>query len=240
VSIGGVTIADSSKIELAESPSVNGVPTSTRLLKTGTLTIGTSNSQLDLKNNKAVVSQTVGTFNGTAYTGVTGQVKSGQGTITGGQPAWNGSGIVTSMTDATASTLTTLAVASVQQVTGITSGTTLFAGQTVSFSDSVVKYTWAGDANLSGNVDADDYFQIDSNYNKSGTVFGYNAGDFNYNGVINGDDFGLIDQGFSGQTGVIANGSIAGGGGVTAVPEPAGATIIALGAASLLRRRRRA
>ena len=34
--------------------------------------------------------------------------------------------------------------------------------------DTLVMYTYAGDANLDGKVDADDYFQIDTNYNKSG------------------------------------------------------------------------
>ena len=33
-----------------------------------------------------------------------------------------------------------------------------------------------GDANLSGTVDADDYFQIDSYINKSGSSFGFSNG----------------------------------------------------------------
>jgi Ca2+-binding RTX toxin-like protein len=72
-----------------------------------------------------------------------------------------------------------------------------FAGQIVNGNDTLVMYTWGGDANLSGNVDADDYFQIDSNYGRSGGAW---AGrDFTYNGVIDGDDYTLIDKGFSYQ-----------------------------------------
>ena len=66
-------------------------------------------------------------------------------------------------------------------------------------------YTYTGDANMDGKVDADDYFQIDSNYNKSGptpgsgTAFGFNKGDFNYDGHINGDDYFLIDSAYANQ-----------------------------------------
>ena len=37
--------------------------------------------------------------------------------------------------------------------------TASFGGQTVSPTDVLIMYTYNGDANLSGNVDADDYFQ---------------------------------------------------------------------------------
>ena len=58
----------------------------------------------------------------------------------------------------------------------------------------MVMYTWNGDANLSGRVDADDYFQIDSHYGQSGAAnLGYFNGDFNYDGVVNADDYGVID-----------------------------------------------
>ena len=65
--------------------------------------------------------------------------------------------------------------------------------------ETLVMYTYNGDANLDGKVNADDYFIIDSNYNKSGSVFGFNNGDFNYDGQINGDDYFAIDSGFAGQ-----------------------------------------
>jgi len=66
----------------------------------------------------------------------------------------------------------------------------------------VVKYTWDGDANLDGVVNAADYFMIDSNFIPQAK--GYQNGDFNYDGVINADDYFLIDSAFLGQTGQLA------------------------------------
>ena len=63
----------------------------------------------------------------------------------------------------------------------------------------IVKLTYAGDANLDGLINADDYFLIDSAYiTQKG---GYYNGDFNYDGVINADDYFLIDSAFIGQSG---------------------------------------
>jgi hypothetical protein len=100
-------------------------------------------------------------------------------------------------------------------------------------------YTYNGDANLSGKVDADDYFQIDSHYNKSDNASkSYFNGDFNYDGKINGDDYMLIDSAFAGQGAPFSSGAAVAG--VTAVPEPAaGVTLSVLGALSMLRRPRR-
>jgi len=66
----------------------------------------------------------------------------------------------------------------------------------------VIKYTWNGDANLDGVVNADDYFQIDTGFITQKP--GYYNGDFNYDGVINADDYFLIDSAFIGQTGPLA------------------------------------
>ncbi|MCY2954343.1 MAG: SBBP repeat-containing protein, partial [Planctomycetota bacterium] len=66
----------------------------------------------------------------------------------------------------------------------------------------LVKYTWDGDANLDGIVNADDYFLADSGYiTQKG---GWGNGDFNYDGVINADDYFLIDSAFIGQSGPLA------------------------------------
>ena len=62
-------------------------------------------------------------------------------------------------------------------------------------------YTYAGDANLDGKINADDYFEIDHDYGHTdaGSI-SYLGGDFNYDGKINGDDYFLIDSNFDNQT----------------------------------------
>jgi hypothetical protein len=63
--------------------------------------------------------------------------------------------------------------------------------------DILVKYTYYGDADLSGAVDGSDYTLIDNGYNNHLT--GWLNGDFNYDGTIDGSDYTLIDAAFSGQ-----------------------------------------
>lgn len=193
-------------------------------------------TKLNLTNNNLVTGNAVGSWNGSQYTGVLGDVASGRNS-----GSWNGVGINTSEADASVSMTTTLAVATGAQVKGLTAGqTATWAGQVVDDNDTLVMYTWNGDANLSGKVDADDYFQIDSNYGLAGTAhLSFNNGDFNYDGVINGDDYMLIDSGFSASQ---ANPDFATGmalGGVSAVPEPASIGMLGIAAAGLLGRRRR-
>ncbi|MCY2955065.1 MAG: carbohydrate-binding protein [Planctomycetota bacterium] len=79
---------------------------------------------------------------------------------------------------------------------------TRFAGQSVLVTDVLVKYTWDGDANLDGLINADDYFQIDSGFiTQKG---GWYNGDFNYDNTVNADDYFLIDSAFIGQSGPLA------------------------------------
>ncbi|MEO6437447.1 MAG: PEP-CTERM sorting domain-containing protein, partial [Tepidisphaeraceae bacterium] len=112
--------------------------------------------------------------------------------------------------------------------------------QTVLGSDTLVMFTWGGDANLDGKINIDDYGQIDFNVESSGSVFGWYNGDFNYDGKINIDDYGIIDFNVTAQTGTFPT---AGGAeslaGVAAIPEPAGLSLLVLGAGAALRRRRR-
>ena len=101
------------------------------------------------------------------------------------------------------------------------------AGQTVHGSDTLVMYTYGGDANLDGKINIDDYGRIDGNVGIAGSSGWYN-GDFNYDGKINIDDYGIIDgnigvQGAPFPTAAgIASGASAPAAlsGVTAVPEP--------------------
>jgi hypothetical protein len=88
--------------------------------------------------------------------------------------------------------LTGLAIATAGDV-----GMTTFGGLPVQADDVLVMFTYAGDANLSGTMDADDYFAIDSNYNKPPATLAFHKGDFNLDGVIDGDDYAIIDSAYS-------------------------------------------
>jgi len=150
-------------------------------------------AKLNLTNNKLIVHGTpVGTWNGSTYTGSIGLLASGRN---GG--SWNGAGIMTSESNAiTPRVLTTLAIATGDQ-TGYAGGT--FGGQSAASGDALIMYTWGGDANLSGFIDGDDYFQIDSHVGLNGSAFGYFNGDFNYDGAIDGDDYFIIDSNIGAQ-----------------------------------------
>jgi hypothetical protein len=129
-------------------------------------------SHLDLADNTLLVpGGDVGSWNGSAYTGLTALVASGRN---GG--TWDGPGIITS---AGSANVTTLGVA---QIGG----------------DAVVKFTYGGDANFDGKINVDDYGKIDFNVNLPGAS-GWINGDFNYDGKINVDDYGIIDFNISVQ-----------------------------------------
>ena len=99
--------------------------------------------------------------------------------------------------------------------------TAVWAGQTITGTDTLVMYTYGGDANLDGKINVDDYGKID--FNVPLGVAGWANGDFNYDGKINVDDYGIIDfnvgiQGppFSSES----SASSASSANLTAVPEP--------------------
>ena len=74
---------------------------------------------------------------------------------------------------------------------------TTFGGRAVAATDVLIRYTYEGDANLDGLVNADDYFQIDAGYITQNK--GWYNGDFNYDDVINADDYFRVDSAFVGQ-----------------------------------------
>ncbi len=122
-------------------------------------------------------------------------------------------------------------------------GLTTFAGQTVGPSSVLIKYTWAGDANLDGQVDISDLGSLATSWQTSSL---WTGGDFDYSGFVDISDLGILatnwQQGVGSPLGpsfeqALASVGLAG----VSVPEPSltGALICASVAAARIRRRRK-
>jgi hypothetical protein len=97
-------------------------------------------------------------------------------------------------------------------------------------------YTYGGDTNFDGKLDADDYGTIDFSVITPAQESGYYNGDFNFDGKVDADDYGVIDFNILAQdepfpTGA-ASASSAGLAGVTAV-SGSGAAVGVAAAVSL-------
>ena len=181
---------------------------------------------LDLTNNDLDVP------NGSLAT-ITSQAAQG---FTGGR--LNGSGGIASST-AAADTGRLTAVGVIQNVVtlgGTTAIYTSFDGQAVAATDVLARYTYYGDANLDGRVDAADYTRIDAGFLTKLT--GWQSGDFNYDGRVDASDYTLMDNAFNRQAGGVASPTTSVAGRVAAVPEPASLAAVA-GVGLLAGRRRR-
>jgi len=172
-----------------------------------------STGTLDLKNNDLMVDYTGVSVRPTIAAKIASAYNFG---------AWNQPGI-TSTTAASSSLYHSLGYMEASDYNTIT-GETTFDGLAFDATTVLVKYTWSGDANLTGIVDIDDYFQIDSGFANSLT--GWMNGDFDHNGVVDIDDYFLIDTGF------------ANGGALNSLPEPATLSMLAFAVAAYIVRAR--
>jgi fibronectin-binding autotransporter adhesin len=205
---------------------------------------GAWQGKLDLTSNDMVIH--AGASSATVLANTTNQLAQGFN----GTTPWTGTaGIVSSAAATDPTALTALGVAS--GLSGTLDGVTLAA------TDVVVKYTYYGDANLSGHVDGSDYTLIDTGYGSQSTMTpltGWQNGDFNYDGHIDGSDYSLIDNTFNQQSsagfaaevatnasdfGELSRAEIAAPAGGAAVPEPATIGLLGIGALGLMSRRRR-
>jgi hypothetical protein len=91
----------------------------------------------------------------------------------------------------------------------------------------------AGDADLNGVVNADDYLLTDRGFLVRST--GWGNGDFNHDGVVNISDFFLIDRAFATQGDAAAVPGL----NAAAVPEPSSTIVVAAAGLLAVRRGRR-
>jgi hypothetical protein len=112
---------------------------------------------------------------------------------------WDRPGITSSAASADLNHATTLGLLTGAQYKSVNGPT--FDGLTVNDTDTLVKFTWTGDANFSGTVNFDDYVRTDIGFNTHLT--GWANGDFNYSGAVDFDDYVLIDVAFNTQSGTL-------------------------------------
>jgi hypothetical protein len=158
---------------------------------------------------------------------------------------WNGTGGVTT-SNANSTPLTAIGYALDSRFTGLTT----FKGVDVVGTDMLVKYTYYGDADLSGHTDLDDFNLFIAGFQSGAST--WFDGDFDYSGQVNLDDFSLFLAGYNGQGAPLSEleGQINGAPmndalreamleAVKAIPEPAGLSLFCLAGLGLLGRRRR-
>ena len=109
-------------------------------------------------------------------------------------------------------------------------GKSTFGGQTVDASNVLIGYTFTGDANLDGVVNALDFNAIATNFGSGGKY--WTDGDVTYDGNVNTDDFVALASNFGQSLGVSPGPGLA-----SLVPEPV--ALMAAPILGLMLRRRR-
>jgi probable HAF family extracellular repeat protein len=151
------------------------------------LTVNTAAS-LDLVDNALIIDTS--DVDG-ALTMVNGLLRSARNS----QTRWAGSGISSSA--AASNSITGLGAVINNDGAGAPIRTSLY-GETLNTNMVLVVYTYEGDLDVNGTINADDYSLIDSGYAQN--LSGYHWGDINYSGdAPNSDDYFLIDRAYSGQ-----------------------------------------
>jgi autotransporter-associated beta strand protein len=263
VQSGGQVIVDSAAAS-ASAPLVPppvAVNANRSVLGVSSLSIAGTGS-IDLGSNDMIVHSGSGGELAFGPVSTPGTIENEVATGRGSNGAWVGNGIKSSAAAASPSNMALAAVINDTNQSGTLSTTPLmstFDGVPVADGDILVKYTYYGDATLTGSVTAADYLQIDNAYSynqahPSTPLTGWYNGDFNYDGVINGDDYSLIDNAYNSQGSASFAGVSAGPANMIAgdtdqiapaavaspaVPEPGTFSLIGLGAVGLLARRRR-
>ncbi len=193
-------------------------------------------STLDLTNNDLVIDYTGSSPASTVRGYLVSGFNSG---------SWNGAGLASATAHADSSYRTAAGYAENSDL-----GYSTFDGQTVDSSSILVKYTYYGDSNLDGKVDASDFQRFIDGLTHGGST--WSQGDYTYDGHVDlGNDFDLFLTGFLGQGGSLGSleGVVADSSGLTVsqrasllavIPEPTSLALFGLVFTATVTRRRRA
>jgi hypothetical protein len=218
-----------------------GVPATLQLLSLGQTNIQSGlsinpGSTLDITNN--TLNLTYGSGTDPAAT-IRAELISG---YNAGGAKWTGMGITSSLA---AANPTSFSVGYADGGNPIDRANTGIPAGTVE-----IKYTVAGDANLSGDVDLSDLVIIASDFGMTGADWA--EGDVNYDGNVDLSDLVIVASNFGASLGSVQASDFSGSfaaewqlalaevhGAVVSVPEPASAGVLALAGLGVLDRRRR-
>ena len=198
VEMDGVSIT-AAQFSIEEGVTASALPVRL-VLDTNTLSI-TGNGALNMKDNALIVRLS-------PFTTIYGYVVSGYG---GG--TWTGNGINSSTAANDPTHLTALGI-----IDNSEAHYTTFVGHSLApAAETLVAYTYYGDANLDGDVDQTDFALM-------GTGFGWYHGDFNYSGTVDAADYDLFNASLQALH-------------PAPLPEPGALGMLAAGSVMLLRRR---
>ncbi len=184
-------------LDISGAARVNLTAGGDKVLRTGGLAI-LADATLDLNDGAMVVESSAGSRDQDLAT-VAGLIVRGR---SGG--TWMGTGLISGIAAQDAVGITGLAAIINEDGNGMPIRPEL-DGNTNAI---LVEYTFNGDSELNGKIDANDYFQIDQGYRLQGdpAFRGYQHGDFDYSGSVTADDYYLIDRAFLHQSGVLSGG----------------------------------
>jgi hypothetical protein len=152
----------------------------------------TGSGKLDLNDNDFILDYS----GATQLPAVQGQINSARN---GGD--WLGNGITSTSARTNAAGSTTLAAMEASDYDSIYGAGALFNGIDPDATAVLVKYTYYGDADFSGEVDFDDYVRVDGGFNNA--LSGWMNGDLDGSGEVDFDDYVLIDLAFNSQSGAL-------------------------------------
>ncbi|HEV8605307.1 MAG TPA: PA14 domain-containing protein [Tepidisphaeraceae bacterium] len=207
--VNGTTILNSSSSQHLKSLTLNDtskavfVPGGNKLLRTRGLTIA-AGAALDIGDGDVILQSTSGNKMADWNT-LMALLRSGRN---GG--LWNGLGVRSASAAANARHATGVGIILNDNGSGAPILTT-FNGEAVDANTVLLKYTYYGDRDFDGDIDADDYAALDASFanrsNPNNLTFPrqpWREGDPNLSNSVNSDDFFLVDNAFSNQPTVLS------------------------------------